>query len=613
MTLSRAARTASILLGYGALFVLFDMQATFFEVAPGVSLWYPSAGLNLALVLIFGVRYAPAIFIALLASGLWISEPSIPLRHLLLPDLMITVGNGIAAWWLRRALSKRTLITPGAVLRLVGGTAALAAWNGLLSVGSYLLTGLEGYAVDTALSTAFGWWVGDWAGMLILTPPLLIGSVAVMPDEPLGTWADLIEVQWPRGWRGLLELLAEVGAVLGTLYGAFYISRSGQYHLYLCFLPLLWIALRHGLPRSTLAVLLVNLGAVLALHGQSSPAPILELQLFIIALALAGLFLGALVSERKQAFSTLQKASHALEPKTGRGPSRLSEVSFDDDALRFARRLRSRQEQLAEDAGTLQSQNRELRSEGEALKRQNQRKDQLFSIIAHDLKNLLGSSVGLANVLETEAHTLSREMIAKFSHHLNRSTQQAQDVLSNLLKWAQVYVGRTEDHSEQEVTTLINRVVQHVTQSAAQKNIALKQEVEPGLTVEGHPALLQSVVRNLISNAIKFTEEGGQVTVQARSGTGGVTFCVRDTGVGMGKDAVTHLFEPNKRGSTEGTSGERGTGLGLALCREIVEQHGGTIWAESEPGQGSQFYFTLPAGAGASSSPDTVLMGERQE
>jgi len=161
----------------GALFVVLDTQATLFEIAPGVSLWYPSAGLNLALVLIFGVQYTPAIFVALVGSGLLISDP-IPIRHLLLPNLAIAIGNGGVAWILRRALRGRALATPGSMVRLIGAMAALATWNSVLAPTSYLLTGLEGYALGTLPTTAFKWGVGDWAGMLTLTPLLLVAALA---------------------------------------------------------------------------------------------------------------------------------------------------------------------------------------------------------------------------------------------------------------------------------------------------------------------------------------------------------------------------------------------------------------------------------------------------
>lgn len=582
--LKRVARPSGILVGYGVLFALFETQATFFEVGPGVSLYYPSAGLNLALVLIFGLEYTPAIFIAGLASSLWINSPAIPIQHFLIPGLAITAGNGVAAWWLRQTLQTRALFSPGTALRLAGVMAALAAWNSLSAVSGYLLTGMEGYALNTAGTTVALWWVADWAGMLICTLPLMLGALGLFAPETLGAWAENASVRWSLTPGGTLELLGEMGAIVLSLYAAFFL-QGAPHLLYLCFLPLLWMALRHGLPRSALGVLLISLGAALSLRILDDPGSMLQLQLFVIALSLTGLFLGALVSERKRAFRTLQRGLEALNA-TGSNTSAAavptSRSMFDEDGLRLATTLHAGQQRLVDEAGALQDQNR--------------RKDQLFSIIAHDLRNLVGSSASLAEVLEDEAGTLSSETTARFARHLNRSTRQAFELLDDLLEWGHVYVGGARDRmGTVNVAAFVESAAEHLAQRAAQKRVYLEVEIDPALTAHGHAGLLQSVMRNLFSNAIKFSEPGGRIEAHAAADAEGVTISVRDHGVGIPPDQLDTLFEPRTGASRDGTQGERGTGLGLVLCRDIVEQHGGTIWAESQPSQGSSFSFTLPS------------------
>lgn len=585
MTPRRLLRIGGILFGYATLFVLFDTQATLFEIAPGVSLWYPSAGLNLALVLIFGVRYTPAIFCALVASGLWISEPAIPVRHLLLPNLAIAVGNGGVAWVLRRELQGRTLTTPGSIVRLVGAMAALAAWNGLLAPSGYLLTGLDGYRLSTMPATAFKWWIGDWAGMLTLTPPFLVGALVSGVREAPNAWARGLDVSWPRTPDTLLELGGQVIAVVLSLYGAFELFR-GPYLLYLCFLPVLWMALRHGLVRGILGVLLVNLGAVVLLSGGTDATSILGLQLFILALALTGLIVGALVSERQQAVNTLR---HALEGDEvaveATSAEAASEATIDDEMQRVADRVRSKQEELVADADLLQ--------------RQNRRRDQLLGIIAHDLQGAVGTAAGLADVVETEAATLSRDMVETFGRHLGQSIKRAQDLLDGLLKWAQLYVEgeAAQGVAAVEVEAIVEPAMRQVEPDAEEKQITLDREIDADLTVCAHAVLLQAVVRNLLSNAVKFTEEGGRVVVRAIGDGDGVTLCVRDNGVGMPPEAVETLFEAGEGASRSGTAGEEGSGLGLMLCREIVEQYDGDIWAESTQGRGTRVCITLPSPA----------------
>lgn len=575
--LRRATRPAAILFGYAILFVLFETQATFFEVGPGVSLYYPSAGLNLALVLVFGLRYAPAIFVAGMASSVWINTPPIPLYHFLIPGLAITTGIGIAAWWLRRVLQRRTLFSPGTALRLAGVMAGLAAWNSLSAVSGYLLTGLEGYTIDTAGARIFLWWVADWAGMLIVTPPLLFAARMAFEPSTLGAWAEDLPIRWPASPRAVLETVGELGAIALSLYGAFFLHDS--HLLYLCFLPLLWIALRHGMPRSTLGVLLITSGAAGALRALDAPGSMLVLQLFVIVLALTGLFLGALVSERKRAFRTLKQG---LAANSATGSSSPSTPLFDEDGQLLANSLRAEQQRLADEAGTLQDQNR--------------RKDQLFSLIAHDLKNLVGTSASMTDVLKEESETLSQDTLNRFIHHLNRSTWQAHDLLVDLLEWGQVYVERAASKQETvHVTTFVTAALQHAEERAAEKEITLEQHIDPTLTVHGHAGLLQAVVRNLLSNAIKFTEAGGCVRVCATANADGVTVSVHDNGVGIDTTQQERLFEPAVGASRSGTAGEQGSGLGLVLCHDIIKQHGGTIWAESPTGNGSSFFFTLPA------------------
>lgn len=573
--LHRSARVFAILAGYGFLFFLFDTQATFFEVMPGVSLWYPSAGLNLALVLIFGVAYAPAIFVALLISGLWISEPAIPLRHLLLPDALIAIGNAGAAWGLRRVLRGRTLFAPGAIVWLVGGMAALALWNSVMAVGSYALTGLSGYTFGSALAAIPSWWLGDWAGMLTLAPLLLLAPLAIGSVEV--PWCGPVRFEPLRRLRGMAELGAEVFAVVASVYVAF-IVHGAPYPLYLCFLPLLWVALRHGLARSALGILIVNLGAAYALHGRGDAGSILELQLFIVALALTGLFLGALVSERARAFGTLRTALQALD---GTGASESARISMHDDALHIADQLRSKQAQLADSADVLQH--------------QNARKDQLFSIISHDLKNQIGTAAGLAEVIASDAPSMDRGTLVNLAQHINRVTWQAHDMLVNLLEWTQMHVdGARPNPADRAAPELIGPALEQVEQAAQQKEITIERVIPSDLTIRGYPTLLQSVVRNLVANAIKFTDAGGTITVEATGREADVLLCVRDDGTGMTADELDGLFSLNRSASRTGTAGEKGTGLGLVLCREIVEQHGGSIWAESEVGVGSAFYVTVP-------------------
>jgi signal transduction histidine kinase len=379
----------------------------------------------------------------------------------------------------------------------------------------------------------------------------------------------------------MLELGAQVGTAVLSLYGAFQ-WVGGPYLLYLCFLPVLWMALRHGLSRATFGVLFINVGAVVFLSGGTEAGTILGLQMFIVALALTGLLVGALVTERQHAVKRLRQVLGGSESAPESSSSEhVSEVTIDEEMHRVADRVRSKQRDMAANADLLQ--------------RQNRRRDQLFGLIAHDLQGAVGTAGGLAKVVATEAETLPRETIATFGSRLRQSIERAQTLLDGLLEWAHLYAEDGEEGTEEEaVTAIVSPVLTHFESDAEEKEIDIESEIESGLRMRGHSTLLQAVVRNLLSNALKFTEEGGRVVVRAVEEGGTVTISVQDNGVGIPEDEVDSLFTPEGGTSRQGTAGEKGAGLGLVLCREIVEQYGGQIWAESTRGEGTTVYVTLP-------------------
>ena len=168
-------------------------------------------------------------------------------------------------------------------------------------------------------------------------------------------------------------------------------------------------------------------------------------------------------------------------------------------------------------------------------------------------------------------------------------------MLMNLMEWAQSQTGRMDFKPEQyEMASLINDATLLSDAVAIQKSIHIKRNLPQNVSVFADKAMLNAVFRNLISNAIKFTMPGGEITITAEVKQSEIVLFVRDTGIGMSKKRMEELFVIEKNYSTPGTNNERGTGLGLILCREFVEKHGGKIWVESEEGKGSTFYISLP-------------------
>jgi signal transduction histidine kinase len=169
------------------------------------------------------------------------------------------------------------------------------------------------------------------------------------------------------------------------------------------------------------------------------------------------------------------------------------------------------------------------------------------------------------------------------------------DLLTNLMEWTRSQTGRIDFHPEHfEMIQFLGNVIPLFDDVAVQKSISIAREFPPEAIVFADQAMISTVFRNLISNAIKFTRPGGTITLRIKNEESGVLISVLDTGIGIPENMICRLFRIDQSYSTTGTNNEQGTGLGLILCKEFVEKHGGIIWVESEVGKGSNFYFTLP-------------------
>jgi len=240
--------------------------------------------------------------------------------------------------------------------------------------------------------------------------------------------------------------------------------------------------------------------------------------------------------------------------------------------------------------------------ESESLLRElNTQKDKFFSIIAHDLKSPFNSILGFSEILVEQIRKKDYDSIEKYAGIINQSSNKAVELLMNLMEWARSQTGRMEFNPEYlEITDLISEVSQLFHEVAGQKSISIFKDLPRAATVYADKAMISTVLRNLISNAIKFTFPGGKITIRTIEKPDGLTVCVQDNGVGMSKSVIEKIFRLDENYTTTGTNNEKGTGLGLVLCKEFIEKHGGKIWLESELGGGSTFYFTIPVNIGQS-------------
>lgn len=225
----------------------------------------------------------------------------------------------------------------------------------------------------------------------------------------------------------------------------------------------------------------------------------------------------------------------------------------------------------------------------------NATKDRLFSIVAHDLRNPFNSILGFSNLIVNLIQERDYAEIERYAQIIQDSSEQALDLLQNLLEWSRAQVGRLSFNPENvDLVTQIDLVAELLSSSAMQKSISIVLQMPASLFVFADKAMVSTIMRNLISNAIKFSFPGGLIEISAKKEDDQVVVSVCDYGVGIETDDIGKLFRKDKIYSTFGTQREKGTGLGLLLCREFIDIHNGKIWVESEKDKGSKFCFSIP-------------------
>ncbi|MFO7370941.1 MAG: HAMP domain-containing sensor histidine kinase [Bacteroidales bacterium] len=242
----------------------------------------------------------------------------------------------------------------------------------------------------------------------------------------------------------------------------------------------------------------------------------------------------------------------------------------------------------------------------EKLRAANASKDKLFSIIAHDLKSPFNALIGFSRVLLTHLKNNDIADIDKYAKIIHDVAVQTHRLLENLLEWSVVQTNRNAFVPVKfNLSDLLTEVIDLYKNQARQKGITLTPAIKPNVEMVADRNMVTTVLRNLISNAVKYTRSGGVITVAALSQEEMVKLIISDTGVGIQKDHINKLFAIDTKITTAGTNNERGTGLGLVLCKELVEKHSGKIWVESEPGSGSKFFITIPQNNNLKSSGST--------
>ena len=237
----------------------------------------------------------------------------------------------------------------------------------------------------------------------------------------------------------------------------------------------------------------------------------------------------------------------------------------------------------------------EIDEQSNKLKQLNSTKDKFFSIIAHDLKNPFNSIAGFTELMMENNEIYDAAKRLKFLKILKGSTAKVSSLLDNLLIWANSQSGKLNFNPKNiNLVQQVADVVSFLEIQAINKDIFILNKIEKNIFVKADENMLDTILRNLISNAIKFTQPKGEIQVYATLKNDFAEITVKDNGIGMSESEIATIFNVNEISSNLGTSNEQGSGLGLILCNDFVESHGGKIWVESVPNKGSEFKFTLP-------------------
>lgn len=239
----------------------------------------------------------------------------------------------------------------------------------------------------------------------------------------------------------------------------------------------------------------------------------------------------------------------------------------------------------------------QLKRINEELSKTNAEKDKFFSVVAHDLRSPFNGFLGLTEILVNGLRDMSMDEIQKMAVAMRKSAVNLFSLLGNLLEWSSMQRNLTPFVPESVLLRQkISESILLILEATDKKGISISYDIPEDMKIIVDENMFGTIIRNLVSNAVKFTQKGGNVVISARETSDkSVNISVIDSGIGMNKNMIDHLFQLDVNTNRKGTEGEVSTGLGLIICKDFIEKHNGKFWVESEEGKGSVFRFTIPS------------------
>jgi PAS domain S-box-containing protein len=293
------------------------------------------------------------------------------------------------------------------------------------------------------------------------------------------------------------------------------------------------------------------------------------------------------ITNRKRNEIKIIELNESLEKKVNERTEELKEAFATIEIANTE--LTQLNEELTNESRKLLKLNEKLLKSEQELKDSIQVKDRFFSIVSHDLRSALGGFLGLTDLLAENFNDLDDNEKVKLSKMIRDNVQRFNNFMENLLEWSRLQMKRVSFHPvETQISLNLDIVLNLYESKFRDKNIEIINMLDKNLKVYADNNMLQVVLRNLISNALKFTHEGGKIAISSmKNDNDQIIISIKDTGVGMSDETIIKLFRMDTKFTTSGTANEKGTGLGLLLVKEIIEIHKGKIWVESKEGIGS--------------------------
>lgn len=515
-----AGATAAGFLAFTALYVFLDWLSYIHATnAFGVTPWNPQPALAIAMLMFFGQRWLPAVLLAVVASELIVrGADAAHMPAIALSSLALSLGFATTAQWLLGPHGPRfPMAAPGDLYRLFAGVAAGMLFTGAIYIGTLVANGAAGIADAPAALLKF--WIGNGVGIVVTLPLIL-------------TLADPRQRAGLRRMAGDRLALVQLAAVAAMLWLA--LRGSPEEHVkyfYVLFLPVVWVATRHGLGGASVAIGLIQAGVVVAIFDAAYPTPVVyDLQAVMIAIAVTGLLLGATVDER----------------------TRLGEELRDSLKLAAAGRM--------------------------------------AAAMAHELNQPLTALMAYASSARqlADAPTAKPGKMQGVLDGLEREASRSGEVVRRMRDFFRI---GAIDLKPTRLDRLLLRIVEAHRDQAGVHGIELRIAIGESPAVLADPMQVEIVLRNLLANAfeaLKSFDGPRRIDVALRVQADSIVVTVRDSGPGIAPDMRARLFEPLA------TSSPAGMGMGLVICRSIVEAHGGRLWVEHGPG--AAFHFSVPTG-----------------